>query len=93
MIKVSQIFPASQQFNSYKKPPENIKSVPLISAFLTFPGEFIALNISKAIIRFYIFSVGFSSPKYMNGKNNSFRDSDFDQSILEIYIPKDLIAF
>ena len=28
----------------------------------------------------------------MNGKNNFFKDSDFDQSILEIKVPKDLIA-
>ena len=37
--------------------------------------------------------VGFSSPKYINGKNNSFKDSDLDQSIFEIKAPKDLIAF
>ena len=29
----------------------------------------------------------------MNGKNNSFKDSDFDQAILDIKVPKDLIAF
>lgn len=28
----------------------------------------------------------------MNGKNKFFKDSDFDQSILEIKVPKDLIA-
>lgn len=28
----------------------------------------------------------------MNGKNKFFKDSDFDQSILEIKVPKDHIA-
>ena len=39
----------------------------------------------------YIYN-SFVVPKSINGKNISFNDSDFDQSILDTYVANDLIA-
>lgn len=36
---------------------------------------------------------GFSAPRYWNGKNNCLRDSELDQSILEMNVTNERIAF